>query len=68
VVQKRTPSEHTPPEHPDADDRQGHERDDGPPEHERADDGDSLTLTHLRARMHRDYARRQQYGPLGRSL
>ncbi|MGW8398655.1 hypothetical protein ACWGLP_18510 [Streptomyces lydicus] len=68
MVQKRTPSERTPPEHADADDRQVHERDNGLTEHERADDGDSLTLTHLRARVHRDYARRQQYGPLGRSL
>lgn len=41
---------------------------DGPPEHERAADGDSETLTHLRSRVHNDYERRQQYGPLGRSL
>ncbi|MEV7378031.1 hypothetical protein [Streptomyces lydicus] len=68
MVQQRTPSEHTPPEPSGADDRQGHERDDDLPEHEPADDGDSLALTHLRARVHRDYARRQQYGPLGRSL
>lgn len=38
------------------------------PEHERAADGDSETLTRLRARVHQDYARRQHYGPLGRSL
>ncbi|MFE3887163.1 hypothetical protein ACFXPQ_30390 [Streptomyces lydicus] len=46
---------------PDADDD---------PEHERAadNDGDSEALTRLRARMHQDYARWQQYGPLGRSL
>ncbi|BCK70700.1 hypothetical protein Srufu_046530 [Streptomyces libani subsp. rufus] len=37
-------------------------------EHERAEDGDSETLVLLRARVHEDYARRQQYGPLGRSL
>ncbi|WP_432145071.1 hypothetical protein [Streptomyces sp. bgisy084] len=65
MVEKRTPPEHTPPghpehpEHPEADDR---------PEHERADDGDSETLALLRVRVHEDYARRQQYGPLGRSL
>ncbi len=41
---------------------------DDPPEHERAADGDSETLTRLRERVHQDYARRQQYGPLGRSL
>ncbi|MFI1498145.1 hypothetical protein [Streptomyces platensis] len=35
---------------------------------ERADDSDSETLTHLRARMHQDYARRQRHGQLGRSL
>ncbi|MFH8678300.1 hypothetical protein [Streptomyces lydicus] len=67
MVQKRTPSERTPPEHADADDRQGHERDDDLPRHEPADD-DSPALTHLRARVHQDYARRQQFGPLGRSL
>ncbi|GLW16644.1 hypothetical protein Stsp01_33870 [Streptomyces sp. NBRC 13847] len=44
------------------------------PEHERVRDADADTdsdseaLTSLRARMHRDYARWQQYGPLGRSL
>ncbi|MGW8556846.1 hypothetical protein [Streptomyces tubercidicus] len=37
-------------------------------EHERAADGDSETLTLLRARMHHDYERWQRYGPLGRSL
>ncbi|MGW8969772.1 hypothetical protein [Streptomyces platensis] len=37
-------------------------------EHERASDGDSETLTRLRSRVHNDYERRQQYGPLGRSL
>ncbi|MCF3176505.1 hypothetical protein IPZ61_24675 [Streptomyces sioyaensis] len=36
------------------------------PVHERA--GESEALTRLRARVHEDYARRQQYGPLGRSL
>ncbi|MFI9080349.1 hypothetical protein ACIGW8_28450 [Streptomyces sioyaensis] len=41
---------------------------DDQPEHERAGDGDSETLMHLRERVHEDYARRQQYGPLGRSL
>ncbi|MFG2531470.1 hypothetical protein [Streptomyces sp. NPDC048516] len=41
---------------------------DGDPEHERAADDDSEALTRLRARVHQDYARRQQYGPLGRSL
>ncbi|MGA4947274.1 hypothetical protein [Streptomyces lydicamycinicus] len=39
---------------------------------ERADDSDSdsdsETLTHLRARVHQDYARRQRHGQLGRSL
>ncbi|GAA2613629.1 hypothetical protein Stube_26670 [Streptomyces tubercidicus] len=35
---------------------------------ERIADGDSETLTLLRARMHHDYERRQRYGPLGRSL
>ncbi|WP_432001481.1 hypothetical protein [Streptomyces sioyaensis] len=39
-----------------------------PPEHERTADNDSEALTHLRARMHQDYTRRQQYGPLGRTL
>ncbi|PBC84245.1 hypothetical protein SAMN05428945_1123 [Streptomyces sp. 2224.1] len=38
------------------------------PAHERAADNDSEALTRLRARVHQDYARRQQYGPLGRSL
>ncbi|MEU7432995.1 hypothetical protein AB0B07_19545 [Streptomyces sioyaensis] len=38
------------------------------PEHERTADNDSEALAHLRARMHQDYARWQQYGPLGRSL
>ncbi|MFF7232760.1 hypothetical protein BX264_2835 [Streptomyces sp. 2333.5] len=41
---------------------------DDQPTHERADAGDSEALTRLRARVHEDYARRQQYGPLGRSL
>ncbi|MFI9261227.1 hypothetical protein ACIGT4_26505 [Streptomyces sioyaensis] len=41
---------------------------DDQPAHERADAGDSEALTRLRARVHQDYARRQQYGPLGRSL
>ncbi|MFF8787296.1 hypothetical protein [Streptomyces sp. NPDC015125] len=41
---------------------------DDDPEHERAADNDSEALTRLRARMHQDYARWQQYGPLGRSL
>ncbi|MFD5397418.1 hypothetical protein ACFWJW_24750 [Streptomyces sp. NPDC127097] len=31
-------------------------------------DSDSETLTHLRARVHQDYARRQRHGQLGRSL
>ncbi|AWN28868.1 hypothetical protein RB199_34965 [Streptomyces libani] len=38
------------------------------PEHERTADNDSEALTGLRVRVHRDYVRRQQYGPLGRSL
>ncbi|MFI5523904.1 hypothetical protein [Streptomyces platensis] len=42
--------------------------DDEQVEHERVEDGDSETLVLLRARVHEDYARRQQYGPLGRSL
>ncbi|MGW2919554.1 hypothetical protein ACWDBF_17070 [Streptomyces angustmyceticus] len=37
-------------------------------EHERAADGDSETLTRLRSRVHEDNTRRQQFGPLGRSL
>lgn len=41
---------------------------DDPSEYERAADGDSETLTRLRERVHQDYERRQQYGPLGRSL
>ncbi|MCZ1008172.1 hypothetical protein [Streptomyces lydicus] len=49
---------------------------DDDPEHERAAgndndsdrENDSEALTRLRARMHQDYARWQQYGPLGRSL
>ncbi|MEU8785314.1 hypothetical protein [Streptomyces sp. NPDC048637] len=38
------------------------------PEQERAANSDSETLTRLRARVHQDYARWQQYGPLGRLL
>ncbi|MDT0458105.1 hypothetical protein RM550_20585 [Streptomyces sp. DSM 41527] len=42
------------------------------PEQERAansdSDSDSETLTRLRARVHQDYERWQQYGPLGRLL
>ncbi|PBC84620.1 hypothetical protein SAMN05428940_4642 [Streptomyces sp. 2133.1] len=41
---------------------------DDQPEHERTADGDSETLTRLRSRVHEDNTRRQQYGPLGRSL
>lgn len=37
-------------------------------EHERAADGDSEALTRLRLRVRNDYERRQQFGPLGRSL
>lgn len=65
---------HTPPDPPtaqhgsDADEPAGVAADD--PEHERVadNDNDSEALTRLRARMHQDYARWQQYGPLGRSL
>ncbi|MFI2187555.1 hypothetical protein [Streptomyces sioyaensis] len=67
----------TPPDRPAAQHRSGADEptgettgSDDQPEHERVTDADadSEALTGLRARMHRDYARRQQYGPLGRSL
>ena len=69
------PRKHIPPtrptaqHHTDADEPTGATAGAGDrPEHERAADNDSEALTHLRARMHQDYARWQQYGPLGRSL
>ncbi|MFI1738080.1 hypothetical protein [Streptomyces sioyaensis] len=69
------PRKHTPPTRPTAQQRNDADEPTGAtagagdhPEHERTADNDSEALAHLRARMHQDYARWQQYGPLGRSL